>query len=140
MVSTDRVHKKIELILNALGYSSHEISVVIMDNEGMADLNQTYRQVDGPTNVLSFPMLEGDFADITPDLLGDIVISAEYARDEALKSGITLDERISQLLVHGILHLVGFDHEVDEKEAGRMEEKSLELIRLIEKNTSLNAF
>ncbi len=111
-----------------------------MDNKGIADLNQTYRQVDGPTNVLSFPMHEGEFADITPDLLGDVVISAEYAKDEALKANITLDERMSQLLVHGILHLVGFDHEIDDEQALKMEEKSLELLRIIEPNTTLNAF
>jgi probable rRNA maturation factor len=111
-----------------------------MDNKGIADLNQTYRQVDGPTNVLSFPMHEGEFSDITPDLLGDVVISAEYARDEAMKANITLDERMSQLLVHGILHLVGFDHEIDDRQALEMEEKSLELLRIIEPNTTLNAF
>lgn len=113
---------------------------MITDNEEIARLNGQYRQVTGPTNVLSFPMQEGDFADLTPGLLGDVVISAPYAEEEAREAGITLDERMSQLLIHGILHLVGFDHESGEEDAREMEEKSLTLIRLIEKNTRLDAF
>ncbi|THB76134.1 MAG: rRNA maturation RNase YbeY [Desulfobacteraceae bacterium] len=140
MVDTSRVHKKIEQILNALEYDGSEISVVIMDNAGIAALNRQYRDIEGPTNVLSFPMQEGDFADITPGLLGDVVLSAEYAQTEAQEAGITLDERVSQLLIHGILHLIGYDHEQGEDQAKIMEQKSLELIRTIENNTMLNAF
>ncbi len=85
-------------------------------------------------------MQEGQFGNITPGLLGDIVISCETAQKEAKSANISLTERISQLLIHGILHLIGFDHETSESDAGKMEEKSLELLRQIEDNQNLNIF
>ncbi len=85
-------------------------------------------------------MQEGQFGNITPGLLGDIVISCETAQKEAESANISLTERISQLLIHGILHLIGFDHETSESDAKKMEEKSLELLRQIEDNQNLNIF
>ena len=111
-----------------------------MDDPGIRELNNNFRGIDKPTNVLSFPMQEGEFGDITPGLLGDVVISLDTAENEAKQAGISTDERMSQLLIHGILHLLGFDHETGETEAEQMEDKSLELLRLIEKNTGLSAF
>jgi len=110
------------------------------DDDQIMELNQTYRGISKPTNVLSFPMLEGEFSQVSPFLLGDIVVSVDTARKEAEEAGITLDERLSQLMIHGLLHLVGFDHEKGEDEAVEMEQKSLELLRLIETNPNLNAF
>ncbi len=114
--------------------------MVITDNEEIKELNKAFRGIDEATNVLAFPMLEGDFSTINPTLLGDIVISAETADLEAKSCGITLEERLSQLLIHGILHLIGYDHEQGETEQSIMEQKSLELLRLIEKNDNLDAF
>ena len=111
-----------------------------MDDPGVRELNATYRGKDKATNVLSFPMQEGEFSDITPGLLGDVVISLETAAREADQAGISLEERMSQLLIHGILHLLGFDHEKGESDAHRMEEKSLELLRMVETNPGLAAF
>jgi len=122
-----------------LGCDTHEISIVITDDAQVRELNRTYRGKDTPTNVLSFPMQEGEFSDITPGLLGDVVISLDTARAEALAAEISTDERMSQLLVHGILHLLGFDHESGEAQARKMEEKSLELLRRIEGNPDLPA-
>jgi probable rRNA maturation factor len=140
MVSTPGLRKKTEQILNALGCNHHEISIVIMDDLQIKELNHNFRGIDRPTNVLSFPMQEGEFSDITPGLLGDVVISAQTAAREAQETGITLDERMSQLLIHGILHLVGFDHETSEADADVMETKSYELLRLVESNPDLAAF
>ncbi|MCF8075029.1 MAG: rRNA maturation RNase YbeY [Desulfotignum sp.] len=140
MLSTPVLRKKTELILNALGCNHHEISIVIMDDAQIKDLNHSFRGIDRPTNVLSFPMQEGEFSDITPGLLGDVVISAQTAVREAQEASITLDERMSQLLIHGILHLVGFDHETSEADADTMEIKSYELLRLVEPNPDLAAF
>jgi probable rRNA maturation factor len=123
-----------------LGCDAHEISVVITNNEQIQQLNFRYRKIDKPTNVLAFPMQEGQFGNITPGLLGDIVISCETAQKEAKSANISLAERISQLLIHGILHLIGFDHEASESDAEKMEEKSLELLRQIEDNHDLNTF
>ena len=123
-----------------MGCDDHEVSILITDDAQVRELNRSYRGKDKPTNVLSFPMQEGEFADITPGLLGDVVISLDRARAEADTAGILLEERMSQLLIHGILHLLGFDHEQGEAQAEAMEEKSLELLRLIEQNPGLDAF
>jgi probable rRNA maturation factor len=111
-----------------------------MDDTQIKELNHSFRGIDRPTNVLSFPMQEGEFSDITPGLLGDVVISAQTAAREAQETSISLDERMSQLLIHGILHLVGFDHETSEADADVMETKSCELLRLVEPNPDLAAF
>jgi probable rRNA maturation factor len=103
-----------------------------MDDAEIRALNREFRDIDRPTNVLSFPMQEGEFSNVTPGLLGDVVISAQTAAAEAEEAGIPLDQRLSQLLVHGILHLVGFDHETGEEDARHMEIKSLELLKRIE--------
>jgi len=123
-----------------LGYEAHELSVVITTNDEIMELNKKFRGIEKPTNVLSFPMLEGEFNSISPHLLGDIVISSEKAVQEAEEAGIRFDERMSQLLVHGILHLIGFDHETEKEDAGIMEAKSIEILRFIEKNPNLDAF
>lgn len=138
-ISPEDIIEKIRQILEYLGYQNHELSVVITDNEHIKELNQLYRGIDTPTNVLSFSMLEGEFASIS-NLLGDLVISAEQAQKEALEYGITFGERMSQLLVHGILHLIGYDHERGNEDALEMERKSVELIRLIESNNELDFF
>ncbi|MEE4363655.1 MAG: rRNA maturation RNase YbeY [Desulfotignum sp.] len=140
MVPTTPLRKKTELILNALGCNQHELSIVIMDDTQIQALNQAFRGISSPTNVLAFPMQEGEFSGITPDLLGDVVISAQTALKEADAAGIALDERISQLLIHGILHLLGYDHETAPADAENMEKKSLEILRRIEKNPDLEAF
>ncbi|MCK5837904.1 MAG: rRNA maturation RNase YbeY [Desulfobacula sp.] len=139
-IPTDTIRKKTKLILNALGCDAHEISIVMTDDDQIQHLNNTYRKRDKPTNVLAFPMQEGQFADITPGLLGDVVISCETAQQEADDADITLVERISQLLIHGILHLMGFDHETNPMDAQKMEDKSLKLLRIIETNKELNIF
>ncbi len=123
-----------------MGCDAHEISIVMTDDDQIRQLNKTYRKKDKPTNVLAFPMQEGRFADITPGLLGDVVISCETAQQEADKANIDLLERISQLLIHGILHLIGFDHETNPMDAQKMEDKSLKLLRIIETNKELNIF
>jgi probable rRNA maturation factor len=130
---------KAEAILNALGFNDDELSILIVDDDEMSELNGQYRGKPGPTNVLSFSMQEGEFGGVT-NLLGDVVISADTALKEAEEAGVTLEERLSQLLVHGILHLVDYDHERSDEEADIMEKKSLELVKLIEKNPLLSAF
>ena len=76
-------------------------------------------------------MQEGEFGDVNPNLLGDVVISIDTAVSEAQTLGIPTEMRVIQLLVHGILHLLGYDHEKTEKEARRMEQKSNEVLEQI---------
>lgn len=82
--------------------------MVLMDDAGIAALNRTYRRVPRPTDVLAFPMAEGPFASFAPDCLGDVIISAETAQRQA--HGGDLKGELALLLVHGILHLLGYDH------------------------------
>jgi probable rRNA maturation factor len=80
----------------------------LVDDGAIRDLNKSYRGVDASTDVLAFPMREGRFGRLAPDLLGDVVISAETAARQA--PGGELRGELALLLVHGILHLVGYDH------------------------------
>ena len=84
--------------------------------------------------------MENEVISPETNLLGDVVISVETAFKEAEQAKITLEQRISQLLVHGILHLIGYDHEQGEEQFIEMEQKSLELIKIIEDDTNLDAF
>ena len=120
-------------ILNALDYPDAQLSILIVDDDQIAELNQTYLNHTGPTNVISFPMQEGPFADITPGLLGDVVISVDTAHREAMTAGMEMPQRFNALLIHGILHLVGYDHIHSEEEAAVMEEKSNALMELLTK-------
>jgi len=79
-------------------------------------------------------MQEGEFSGVNPGLLGDVVISIDTAEKESRVAGIDIEERVDELLVHGILHLCGYDHVSDEEEARIMEEKSQELLVLLRKD------
>lgn len=118
-------------ILSALGYPDAQLSILIVDDGQIAEFNRTYLNHTGPTNVISFPMQEGPFSEIMPNLLGDVVISVETAHREAEDAGMAVTERFNQLLIHGILHLVGYDHVHSEAEAAVMEEKSNQLMQRI---------
>jgi probable rRNA maturation factor len=102
-----------------------EISVRLVDREESQTLNRHYRQKDKPTNVLSFP------SDLPPDLpfrhLGDIVICAPVIRDEAREQGKPVDDHWAHMLVHGALHLLGYDH-IEDSEAAEMEEREVAIL------------
>jgi probable rRNA maturation factor len=76
----------------------------------MARLNRTHRGVEGPTDVLAFPLREGPWSHLAPELLGDVVISVDTARRQGRQAGTGLRAELALLLVHGILHLLGYDH------------------------------
>jgi probable rRNA maturation factor len=118
-------------ILNALGCPDGELSVLIVDDDRIARLNRQYLKRQGPTNVISFPMREGAHSEIHPELLGDVVISMDTCARESRQAGIPVEQRFVELLVHGILHLFGYDHVHSAAEARIMEEKSRELLDLL---------
>ena len=126
-----KMEQTAQAILNALDCPDGELSLLIVDDAGIAELNQEYLNREGPTNVIAFPMREGKFSEISPQLLGDVVVSVDTARREAEIAGGEWEERFVQLMVHGILHLFGYDHEQTEKEARRMEAKSNTILNLI---------
>jgi probable rRNA maturation factor len=86
------------------------LSLVLVDAAEMSELNDKYRGKKEPTNVLSFSQTEGQYSGLQRDLLGDVVICTDRAADDASELGYTNSEMVLYLLIHGILHLVGYDH------------------------------
>jgi len=126
-----QIQEKAKAVLNALDCPEAELSILILDDPQIAVFNKQYLNRKGPTNVIAFPMRDGPYGNITPQLLGDIVISVETADREGKRVGSSMEERFTQLLVHGILHLLGYDHETSDQDAQEMEEKSDEILKLI---------
>ena len=109
------------------------LSVVLVDDSEIREMNQRYLGRDRATNVISFPMQEGEGTGLNPLLLGDVVISVDTAFRDALEAGVSPESEIFFLLIHGILHLTGYNHEnVGEEETGRMETKENELFAFIQ--------
>jgi probable rRNA maturation factor len=127
------MQKTAQVVLNALDCPEGELSILLVDDFQIAKLNTKYLNRKGPTNVIAFPMRNGEFPNITPQLLGDIVLSVETAYKESKTASISIEKRLYQLMIHGILHLFGYDHEKSQKEFLLMEAKSNELLNLIEK-------
>ena len=128
------IRKTAQALLNALDSPDGELSILILDDPQIARLNQQYRNQQGPTNVLAFPMQEGDFSGINPDLIGDVVISIETAAKEAEQMEMSVTQRFNFLLIHGVLHLFGYDHEKSEEAAAQMDQKSEELNKIIRRS------
>ena len=112
-VKLDRVglRRDVRKILELLGTGQQELSLMIVDDEGIRTINRDYLRRDRPTNVIAFSLTEGDFGDVNPGVLGDVVVSVETAAREARAAGIAIEDAILYLILHGILHLAGYDHE-----------------------------
>ena len=104
-----------EKILSELNLNNAEISITLTDDERIREINREWRGKDKPTDVLSFPQEET--IGYKYRLLGDVVISLPYAKKQAEEIGFTLKEEILRLMIHGILHLIGYDHETNEEDA-----------------------
>lgn len=143
------IEKVVKSVLEHEGHENvYEVSISFVTNEEIADLNKEYRNIDSPTDVLSFPMMEFEedteeeveedgeeeeyeyFEEELP--LGDIVISMEMAESQAEEYGHSFERELGFLLVHGMLHLLGFDHESerDEKLMFDRQEKVLEILNI----------
>jgi probable rRNA maturation factor len=117
-----------------LGYPDSELSLAIVGDRSIRRLNRLYLGRDNSTNVISFAMQEGLFAGVNPQILGDVVISAVTCAREAEEGRRSFASRLHFLLLHGILHIAGYDHERSgEAEARRMEEKEREMVSLLER-------
>jgi len=118
-------------LLEDLGCHDKELSILFTDDHKIAQLNDRYMGRNGPTNVLAFPMTDGMETDFVSAMMGDIVISGDAAARESRELGETLEFTVHRLLIHGILHLLGFDHTQSEAEAVRMEKEEKRLMKLI---------
>jgi pyridoxine 5-phosphate synthase len=121
--------------------ADHDVSILLVDDEEISWLNNHYREKQGPTNVLSFPFAhENEQLDIMRSIpvkeLGDIIISVETAQKEARKLKVSLHDRLTWLLTHGLLHLLGHDHERSESEALAMWELENKLITQLHNSRS----
>ncbi len=116
-----------QAILSSVGEASAALSLVLIGDRSMRRLNRQYRKKDRTTDVLAFSMREGPGP--SSSLIGDVVISVPTAMRQAGRMGRSLDEELSTLLVHGILHLCGYDHERSEREAQRMQRKERWVLR-----------
>ncbi|MCJ7855877.1 rRNA maturation RNase YbeY [Lachnospiraceae bacterium NSJ-143] len=121
-----------DVVAESLSYeefdTKSEISISIVDNNEIQEINRQYREIDAPTDVLSFPLLtfeEGEQADVNENdeiLLGDIIISIDKAREQAQEYGHGLRRELAFLTAHSMLHLLGYDH-IDEQEQKDMFER-----------------
>jgi len=113
LVKLDRaaLRRDVRKILELLGSGERELSLLFVDDEGIRQINRDYLRRDRPTNVIAFSLAEGDFGDVNPGVLGDVVVSVETAAREARAAGIAIEDAILYLILHGILHLAGYDHE-----------------------------
>ncbi|RUM56862.1 MAG: rRNA maturation RNase YbeY [Persephonella sp.] len=106
----------IEEILKKLDLDGVEVSITLTDDESIRELNKNWRGKDKATDVLSFPINEKPLG-YKYKVLGDVVISIPYAKRQAEEIGFSYKEEVLRLLIHGILHLLGYDHEKSEEEA-----------------------
>jgi len=111
-----------------LGYQKWEISILLVDDLQITEINRTYLHRNGPTDVISFSQIEGAFSPLNNRLLGDVVISLETAQRQAEEENTSLQDEIAFLLIHGILHLLGYDHEGSAKRAREMKAREKELM------------
>ncbi len=145
-VAVDRYSRLARSVLEAEGVTDDvEVSLLFVDEATIAALNERFLEVEGPTDVLAFPIEdEGERSGRSPDeggtgpasydtdtdrplLLGDVVVCPVVAARNAVDHGVTFDEEVALLVVHGVLHLLGMDHEAD-AEAERMERREQQLL------------
>jgi len=125
-VDLSRIERTSGEILKILENEDSEISLTLVDDAGITDINRQYLGRNRPTNVIAFSMNEGDFGDINPTLLGDIIISSETAFRDSQAGDLSFEDELDYLIIHGVLHLLGYDHELP-AEAEEMAEKEKEV-------------
>lgn len=119
-IDTDQIKTDLQVILDTLNYADFDISVLITTNKTIRAYNRDYRDKDKPTDILSFPyhseLQAGKRIKVKEEEdknLGDLIISAEYVVKDAKELNLAFEARIKKLLVHGVCHLLGYDHIVD---------------------------
>lgn len=129
------IRRAVKETLEYEGYKNNaEISVTFTDNEGIRRLNKDFRGLDKPTDVLSFPLTDYEstdapYADELCGSLGDVVLSLERAKEQADEYGHSFDREIAFLVVHSMLHLLGYDHETSEEDELDMRQRQSEILK-----------
>ena len=123
--------------MTELGLLEAELSLLFVNDLQIQALNRQHLRRDQPTNVLAFSMREGEFSTLHPHLLGDLVMSVETARRQSNRFGLNEMEMVILLIVHGVLHLIGYEHEGTKKGAREMTLKQKEVFRQVIKTRIL---
>jgi probable rRNA maturation factor len=115
-VSTLEMRRRARAMLDAVKMTGAELSIVLTGDTTIQELNRAYRGKNRPTDVLAFAQREGPLAHLAGDILGDVVLSVPTARRQARAHGHTLVSELTMLLAHGVLHLLGWDHDTPAKD------------------------
>jgi len=110
-----------EKALKALGKAGQDATIAFVSDRQIKILNKRFRGLGNPTDILSFPAGDDQFAETSQPSLGDVAISVERAEIQAVENGLAFEKEIAQLILHGLLHLCGYDHETDDGEMNRLE-------------------
>ena len=140
-VDTAQIKKDAQAILDILDYSTFDLGILITNNATMQEYNKTYRHKDKPTDVLSFPaypeLKAGERVVIDEDedaSLGDLILAPEYIQEDAKRLKTTFEKRMQRLLVHGICHLLGYDH-IEDADYKIMYKKEMALLQKLKKTS-----
>lgn len=117
----ERWQKFVEEAWQAIPTTTQGVTVAFVSDRAMRELNRLWRHKQGTTDVLSFPVEQDEFEKAEGSSLGDVVISVEQAARQAKENGLTLDQEIAQLILHGLIHLCGYDHSTDDGEMNKLE-------------------
>lgn len=115
-LSRAEIERRTHAILAALQLKKVEVSIVLTDDKTIHELNRVYRHKDRPTDVLAFAMREGELGHLAGEVLGDVIVSVETARKQAHERQVEVLEEVTMLIAHGLLHLLGWDHETPAKD------------------------
>lgn len=120
-LDNERWQKFVESTWRVIPTKAEGVTVAFVSDRAMRELNRLWRHKQGTTDVLSFPVEQDEFEKAEGSSLGDVVISVEQAARQAKENGLTLDQEIAQLILHGLIHLCGYDHSTDDGEMNQLE-------------------
>jgi len=111
-----------EKIFNISNIDNIRVNIILTDNKFIQSINKDYRKKNSPTDVISFAYRDDQFPNLNSEIeeLGDMYISLEKASEQSLDYGVSFKDELKRLLIHGILHLIGYDHELSDEEAKKM--------------------
>jgi probable rRNA maturation factor len=132
-----KIRSTVLKLLKIMDCANKELSISFVDDNTIKQLNNHYLQRNHSTNVLSFSLQEGEYGNVNPHILGDFVVSTETAQRDAAKGDLSLSEEIDFLIIHGLLHLLGFNHKNTTKaQTTKMQMKERELFVILNSGKS----
>lgn len=120
-----------------MGLTKAETSILLLDDLQITELNEKYLNRNRSTDVIAFPMHDNAFPQVQPQLLGDVVISVETASRQAVEGRCSLYAEMTALLIHAILHLLGYDHAASDEQDRKMTAKEEEILKILTENKKI---